>query len=226
MDEMLLRPRAGKTEYDTKADRLPWRAREKMGFFKGWWKTVVLALSSPHELAQSMNDRVSVPESLLFLATSMLNALFISLISLALVIIVYITFENQSISMIDFSGVVRIIINTILKVTILSGIHVVIWSIITQLILSNTGGTRLGLEATIECFAYASGAVIIIAVPIVGVFFAPIAIFWWWISAGMILKTRSEVSGIRSLIVTFIAMVLSIVLTFTVYTLYEGRFFF
>ena len=50
MDEMMMRPAPGVKERDTKPIRMPWRERKEIGFWRGWIRTVGLALIHPRRL--------------------------------------------------------------------------------------------------------------------------------------------------------------------------------
>lgn len=53
MDQMVLRPGEGVREEQTQQDRNPWLERRKVGWWKGWIKTVGLSLGIPTRLMRA-----------------------------------------------------------------------------------------------------------------------------------------------------------------------------
>src|SRR6188508_3155005 len=67
MDEMLLFPAEGVQEQHTAADVMPWLQRKQMGWFKGWIRTIGMAMVAPHKLVRAIPLEGGLGESVFFL---------------------------------------------------------------------------------------------------------------------------------------------------------------
>lgn len=190
MDQMVLRPTTGVSEEQTQVYRTPWLDRDKIGRWRGFWRTAGLALFNPRRLATSLPQDRENHQAWWFALHSFIYA-FLPFIILAATISVA--------AMLSTGGRVGFVEALpacfILAAPLIGLVSILIFGAIAHLILVLTGRTQHGIERTFEAFCYASG-VNVINLTCVGMYASWL---WWLISTIIILQRTQKVGPARAI---------------------------
>lgn len=212
-DDMVLRPRDGVRDEDTRTSTLPWIERAEIGRWKAFWKTIGASLISPGRLGTGVDPAMTRNGSLRFALLALIPVIVINMLpSLIIAGVMPIAAGGRG------GGVAVGVTGLILLASIPLGlvsylIGFVLWSACAHLILKITGGTAFGFRRTFDTVCFASGANIISAIPCFGGYFGWI---WWTVSLAIGLRASQRVSGLRATIaaasfpVLFIGLVIAL----------------
>ena len=171
MDEMVLGPTAGLEEEQTEVDRSPWLNRKRVGFFKGWVRTVGRSMVGQTRLMRATPVNSSAAEAWWF---GLLSQLIVSVSAMSLFLAIPLVMGISA--MFTGGGVLGggvggmtagFAIMTL--VPIVGGVlGMSVWGLLVHGILRLSGQTRAGLGRTYQAMCYSSAAVAPAAVPCFG----------------------------------------------------------
>lgn len=193
MDQMVLRPAEGVDERQTSPSPMPWLERKRIGFFKGWMRTIGRALVMPGRLIESVPEDSSLGSAWVFAVLTYLATMMVLFVPM--MVLMAISAAGMGGGM---GGGLTMLFE--MAVAILVGILVFLfaifmWANITHGLLKLTGKTAFGIHRTFQVICYSSGANVASGVPCVGGYFGWI---WWTISATIMLRAGQRVSGWRA----------------------------
>ncbi len=193
MDAMVLRPAAGVDEEDTDLSRLqnPWERRREIGRVRAWLRTVGASFVSPARLIARTEPNGSVSAALWFAVGTLA-------ISMTLMMSVY-AFIMIGVGVAGIG--LPILPATVVFFTVgVLGILLILlaWSVSAHVFFRVTGGAGHGFRRSCQCVCYSSGVNMSSAVPMLGIFLAPIAWAWWGIAAMVMFRRGQNVSWGRA----------------------------
>ncbi len=192
MDDMIIFPTDGVREEQTRVAHIPWLERRERGFWRGWFSTIGMALTSPLKLMRELPRETSSGQALWF---AIINFFFIVTVSILpimmLPMIIALGFWGRGSSAPVFVGFV--IIGIIFFAILLVGVFA--WVLAAHALLAITGRRAGGIELTFQAMSYSSGANIFSAIPFLGWYLGWI---WWLISAVLMVKERQKIGGGRA----------------------------
>jgi hypothetical protein len=201
-DHMVVQPIGNEI---ARIEHMPWIERRSIGFLKGFWQTIGLALVRPARLIRTVPAAASVGESLVF---GMIVMLMVIMLGLVLPLLVAGWFGRGMVPMFAFYFAFLLGQGIVGMMAML-----LIWPMLAHLALRLTGGCRFTLDRTIHAFSYGSGANIVSAVPCVGPY---VGWIWWLISSILMLRQAQRVSGWRATFAV-LALPLSIIVIVSVF---------
>ncbi len=193
MDEMVLRPATGLDEKNTDMSRLrnPWEHRREIGRVRAWLRTVGAAIVSPARLITRSATDGSVSASLGFAVGTLAVTLVLMLSVVALIMI---GVSAAAVGLPVLPGAV-----VVLSVGVIGILMILLaWSIAAHVFLRVTGGAAHGFRRSCQCVCYSSGVNMISAVPLLGLYLAPVAWAWWGIAAMVMFRRGQDVSWGRA----------------------------
>ena len=164
MDEMLLFPAEGVEEQHTAADVMPWLQRRQLGWFKGWIRTIGMAMAAPQKLMRAVPFEGGLGEACFFtLVTHAIIALFG--VCVPLLVVLMISGGNARGGALPMlTGAVASLVGGSIGTLVIA----TIWAMLTHGLLKITGGAQRGLGRTMQAIYYSSGANLVMAVPCIG----------------------------------------------------------
>lgn len=221
MDEMVLVVAPGIDPERAIKDVHPWIDRAREGRLRAWWKTSLLGMIYPVQLA-----RVTPVDASLWSAWKFAALNFLLVIALTYLLIVAFGFlgvlmvagaqgggPRAGSIMLAVVGIYGAVFAAILVFQL---VFTAIWILITHAFLRLTGGAEHTLRATALSILYTSGAYLPNLIPCVNY----VSWLWWPITAGIMLKDMQRVSTWRAIFATLLAPILTaaaIVLTYTAF---------
>lgn len=191
MDNMVLLPTAGVEEKQTKIDHMPWLQRHEAGRVKSWLRTVGLAMAAPHRLIANTPDDSPSGQAWWFMIVTML----IGLLFAAGPMVIYVISLGF---IMGGAGLGFTSIPILIGVIVVPGI-IFAWGLISQVLLSATGGGALGIGRTYEAICYSASVQLVACVPCLGFYILPFAWIWWIISATIMMKVGQRISVGRAI---------------------------
>ncbi len=211
MDEMVLRPAPGVKERDTKPIRMPWRERRDIGFWRGWIRTVGLALVHPRRLMRrpisTFSDQNDGHSGVYSGVHSGVHSggwgffLFSTFLIYSVGMVPLLVFPFAALMRAGPGGAVGMLGIVFGMALWLVGIWIgvviaaFLWGLIAHGIVLMTGKNAGGMGQTWQAICYSSGANVVTAVPCLGFYFGWI---WWVISAVGAVKEVQRVSWGRA----------------------------
>ncbi|MCH7995774.1 MAG: YIP1 family protein, partial [Planctomycetes bacterium] len=188
MDDMILQPAENVEEERTVGLEMPWLRKDRLGFWRRWFRTVGWALVRPQQLMRLTPARD--PEN-----SAWIFALFTSLLILLV--------ATLPISFAVFIGAVAsgpagwargggLCCGILVVGPILTAIGLLLWGAITHGLLRLSGPTEHALERTCQALCYSSGANIVTAIPCMGFY---VGWIWWLVGAVLMVKEGQRVGG-------------------------------
>lgn len=189
MDDMIIFPTDGVHEEQTRVAHVPWLERRERGFWRGWFSTIGMALTSPIKLMRDLPRETSSGQALWFTLITFFFISTASMLPFVVLMVILSAFAGAGAMEVGFFVIGGIISFAILLVGMF------IWLLATHGLLLITGRKAGGLELTFQAMGYSSGANVFSAVPFLGWYFGWI---WWLISAVLMVKERQKIGGGRA----------------------------
>ena len=197
MDEMILLPAENVEEESTVGLEMPWLRKDRLGFWRRWFRTVGWALVRPQQLMRLAPARDTRNSAWIF-------ALFTSLLIFLLALLPFLGIAFLVGAPIGPAGWFAALLpccGILVVVPILTAIGLLLWGAITHGLLRLSGPTQHTMERTCQAICYSSGANIVTAIPCMGFYAGWI---WWLVSAVLMVKEGQRVGGWRAAIATLV----------------------
>lgn len=193
MDEMVLRPAAGVDERDTDRSRTrnPWEHRKEIGRVRAWLRTVGASFVSPARLIRHTETDGSAPAALGFAVCTLVISSFL-MISVVALLMIGLSAAGLGLPVLPATVV-------FLTVGVLGILLILLaWSVSAHVFFRATGGAGHGFRRSCQCVCYSSGVNMCSAVPLLGIYLAPVAWIWWGIAAMVMFRRGQNVSWGRA----------------------------
>ncbi|MFG0253014.1 MAG: hypothetical protein ACF8NJ_09095, partial [Phycisphaerales bacterium JB038] len=220
IDQMLVTPAPGVPAREAEAISMPWLDRQRLGWWKGFWRTVGWSLARPSDVINNLPAGAGVWAALEF---AFCVAAFVAFVGV-LVSIVFWSIMFGVLGGIGGTGVSP----GMMLFPMLTGfgclglgiilwplLGVGLWALMAHFLLVITGKRAGGLALTYRAMLYGQGPLVLQAVPVCGSY---IAWVWLAVSSTIMVKRSQEVSGLRAAFavlappVSFVALYLGVVL--------------
>lgn len=195
MDEMLLLPAAGVEESRTAADVMPWLQRKQFGFFKGWLRTMAMAMVSPGRLMRAVPSSLGPGDSFMFALITQ------TLIFLCGIGVPFAVFGSILIMSGDRKGRELVLAGGWLGLggTVGTLVLAALWILLTHGLLRISGSCAHGIGRTAQAMLYSSASIAPVAVPCLGVYCLGYFIWvWWMVSAILMVMEGQKTTGLRA----------------------------
>lgn len=198
-DDMVLAPAEGVSEERTQGDLNPWVERRQMGFFRAFIRTFGKGIAQPDTLIRLTPVQHPLREAFLFAS---LVHLLIQAVSL-----------NFVVGMIIFGPLMADLVPGGVGMALGAGLGLIAWAAfvmvatvvwvlawagVTHGILRLSGSAQAGFRRTIQCVCYSSPGHLLLGIPCVGGYLAPLAWTWWAVLVIFMLREVHKVSGLRA----------------------------
>ena len=201
LDEMVLSPAEGIADHQTEVGSNPWLERDRTGRFKGWCATIGQSLVSPNRLAQGTAENSSVWEAWWFAIVTSAVTFAVSLVPAMCFALAMPLFMPQGVgpAVAPPAGLFAAIMAGAVTFGLVIGFVVALvfaglWALVTHLLLRMSGSGHGPLRVTVQSILYSSGTIVVSIIPCVG----NVAMFWWIVSAVLMVKESHGVSGVRA----------------------------
>lgn len=191
MDEMTLFPTSGLEEEQTQAEKMPWLVREKIGFARAWWQTLCMSMVSPVRLIQLTPPGSSLATGWWFAAMTAGLATLVGMLPLS--VLPMLMPAPRAIGMVLGLG-------GMLGLLVWPSVVIAAWGGLTHALLALTGRHDYGAGRTYQAMCYSSGPNLLVAVPCMGVYLAPVAWIWWSVNAILMVRHAQRVGTMRATI--------------------------
>lgn len=188
MDEMVLLPTEGVAEEQTGNEIMPWLARRQIGFFKGWFRTVGMALGRPGRMLELTPVESPLGSALWFALLAMLVVTLFGCSPWVALIFGFGAGSPQDVLQIAMA--VGIFAASLVAIFFL-------WGAIAHGMLKITGGSAHGISRTYQALGYSSGAFVLQGIPCLG-FYLEIGLVWWIVAAILAVRVAQKVHGGRA----------------------------
>jgi predicted Zn finger-like uncharacterized protein len=216
MNDMVLLPAEGLEDEQTEVYRMPWLDRRRNGWWRSWWATVKMSLTSPARVMRGLPPDSSVRSAVWFaVATWMVTAGLIMLTTLGLMAVIGLFSGSAPMRGV---GMAPLFVLTIFAALAL--LPVAVWAGIAHVVLLATGGTRYGFGRTCEAIFYSAGTNVLLLIPGCGAY---IYWIWWLVSAAIMLKQGQRVHGLRATLAVLALPVLLIACPISMFILSAPR---
>lgn len=198
MDEMVLAPAKGFDETSAERPPNPWTERARIGFWRGWFRTVRSVLFAPALLARSLAPNESLWQPIWFvLITAFLTSMLGVVVSAGMFI---------ALAALAGPGAGAMPIGVMLGqqalftvVGIFFGIGMtIVWCLISHVLLRVMGGAREGWRTSLRALLYAIGGTnalnLAACVPCIGI----AALVWWIVSGTIMLREVQRTNTARA----------------------------
>ncbi|MFI4897455.1 MAG: hypothetical protein ACIARR_06485, partial [Phycisphaerales bacterium JB059] len=209
MDLMILVPAPGVDPDRAVLDEQAWIDRRQIGRRRAWWKTAMMGMFNPVELARCTPDDARSGAAWKFTAINLAIV-----IGLTYLLVVAFGLIGAFIAMSSGGGGASILLMVVAiygaffaALYILQLLLVAVWIGVTHVFLKVTGGAPRPMRATSLSLLYTSGAYLPNIIPCVNY----ISWLWWPITAGVMLKDMQGVSAWRAVTATLLTPVLIVV---------------
>lgn len=211
IDEMVLLPAEGVTEFQTRREGVPWvDGRDKgEGLLKRWLKTIGMALVNPGQLGAGIRSTHPAWAAFAFSSLTMLLTWIVLGVFMGLWMGLVFGIGRASAPAggggagampPGFPAGPTFALSTAGAVAIFGAvawiIALVLWALIAHVILKITGPTAAGLRRTLDTIYYASGAGVLLMVPCIGQY--GLGQIWTMVSATIMMTRSQKVSGLRA----------------------------
>lgn len=197
MDDMILLPAEDVEEESTVGLEMPWLQKDRIGFWRRWFRTVGWALVRPQQLMRLTPAAGDETSAWIF-------ALFTSfLIVLVATLPIYVLGFIAAVSAGPVGWVAGIgpCCGVLVIGPIVTAIVLLLWGAITHGLLRLSGPTEHPMERTCQAICYSSGANIVTAIPCMGFY---VGWIWWLVGAVLMVKEGQRVGGWRAAIATLV----------------------
>ncbi len=191
MDEMVLVPRTAAPRAALRNVQNPWLEDNDTGWFKKYWKTWGLAFSKPKELMLATPDDSSAGRALLFALITVVAYVSVGAGAFALLM------------MVGRGGALSglwVLVGALLGVLV----ALFVWSACTHGLLKLIAKPK-GLDRTVTALAFSTPSLVLMAVPMCGMYLlAPAALLWQAVVASIMIGAIHGVRGGRAATATLI----------------------
>lgn len=205
----VVRIKPGVRESETTLRELPWIERSRLGFWRGWWETFKLSITSPRVMMRRTPPQsswvsaawYSLLSILMFMAPQVITVVVIFLIAAA-------AFAGGRVRggmSLAFAG------GTGLFVLLVAGsmlASLLLWIVAAHATLRLTGAVHGSMRRTAHALCYSTGANFIVAVPLLGLYLSTFASIYWLALAAVMLTEAQRVQWWRAVLAAVILPVL------------------
>ncbi|MHC4826235.1 MAG: hypothetical protein ACYTEY_06705 [Planctomycetota bacterium] len=193
MDQMVLLPREGLTEADTRPGVVPWLERRKRGTLKAFLATMGMAMIRPGKLMRGVPRDAPAGDALAFGVLALTPAVVIG------GSLPYVGYWAWRVLIggawgADFWAVFWFLFLSVVGVFVVAG-AIPLMALVAHAVLRLGGRPQHTVDRTIQAVGYSAGAGAVSAVPCVGPF---VGWIWWLVSAAIMVRAGQRVSGGRS----------------------------
>lgn len=207
MDEMSLLPADGWKEEQTRGVEVPWTKRKKIGFWRAWFGTIGMSMTSPARLIRALPLEGQSRRAFWFAVLTNFCSMFVGIaVSWVLIFLIGLVFSwRQPGSLAQGAGAAMFLTGfaTILPLLFFA-LAIFVWALAAHGILRLTGRTRYGARRTFDALCYANGANILAAIPCCGPYMQSAAWIWSGVSASIMLRETHRVNGFRAALAVFL----------------------
>ncbi|MBI4579085.1 MAG: YIP1 family protein [Planctomycetes bacterium] len=190
MDEMTLFLTTGVEEEQTLVERMPWLDRGRVSFFRAWMRTILMGMVSPGRLMRLTPGEGSLGRAWWFATLTSVVASLGAV--LPVVVFPVLMIGSRSGAALGMWGLA--VLGLLLWPTVVIGL----WGAFTHAVLAMTGQRAFGPGRTYQAMCYSAAANVISAPPCLGVYFTPVSMVWWCVSAILMVRGGQRVSGGRA----------------------------
>ena len=218
MDQMVMLPADGLTDQQTIRIRCPWFERKKIGFFKGWLRTVGMAIRSPVKLISCTSANASGASAFWF---AVLTAILFSLVNFVPLMVIGLSVFFNVIG----GGLTSMLVMTLtyaafwIGLMVLSTVAIFLWTVLAHLILKLTGETDHSYGRTVQSICLGAGTMIPAAIPCVCFYLSWAGWMLWIVVAVFKLKIGQGVSGFRAALAAIVPPIATFVIVAGLYIL-------
>ncbi len=189
-DEMVLRPGPGVAAERTRFRPIPWFDPAITSFFSRLVQTSVWALFLPWRLGRRLPTTPDRPLAAVgFAATAVLVMLIPGVLATA-------AFGF----LLPTGGIAGLVAITFLCGAVGWGFVAILpWAVSAHFVLASSGSTHGGFKRTLACMAYGVPACLPLAIPLLGMYIAPVAVIYWAVLSIVMIGVSQRVSWWRSI---------------------------
>ncbi|MEX0775171.1 MAG: hypothetical protein WD042_05595 [Phycisphaeraceae bacterium] len=173
---------------------LPWEDRRRLGFWKAWWRTVVMGIASPMRIGELLTPDTRLGPAYWFACVTMGAGLLVHGALLACLFGVVALAQGEPALLVVSVVVLGLAIAAALLMPVFS---LALTVAPAHLFLMLTGPKRGGYRLTAVSTLYASGPMIFFAIPICGYYLNGIWQLWMTVVAILVTIRTQQVSGWR-----------------------------
>jgi hypothetical protein len=212
MNQMVLIPTEGVDEEETNVRRSPWLDRKRIGFFKGWMRTVGRAMVGPRELMRVTPMQSSAADAWWF---GLLSHFTVALLCMSLFMIMPIIFGVMGMFggggvWSGMMGMATGLAVMVVGLVAAGALAIAVWGFLIHGILRMTGETSSGIGRTYQAMCYSSACVAPAAVPCLGIYLYPVGWVWWAVSAALMVREAQKISTGRAIAAVSVPAVVGI----------------
>jgi len=203
MDEMVLLPSEGVQDEQTHLrEPVPWLVREKIGFFRGWIKTVFAGMGAAGKLARSLPQDSRARQALWFAALTLIVSALVA--ATAFIGFFSLTGGFSAARAVSDMGTAALVVTALRLASLL------VWGVCVHGLLRLLGVSHARLGRTFQYLCYTCGPCVIVMIPCLGLYVFWIGDIWWIISAAVMLSVGYGVSGWKTTIATLVLPLLAV----------------
>ncbi len=200
LDEMVLLPSVGLEEHQTRAERVPWLERRRLGVVKAWFSTVRGSMTHPTRMIRGAPGEGKSFQAWRFSINTIALSAIIGPGFFVLTTLLFVLFASVRTGGPAFWGV-GLGISLVLVGTVVGALlSIAIWGGLTHVLLRIIGKPDGSLRRTFQALCYSSGPMALGAIPCLGLYTAGIGAVWWVVSAVLMVKESQKVDGLRAAI--------------------------
>ena len=197
MDDMILQPAENVEEERTVGPEMPWLRKDRLGFWRRWFRTVGWALVRPQQLMRLTPARDPENSAWIFALFTSLLIVLVATLPFSIAAFIRAVSAGPAGWVAGMGGCCGILVVG----PILTAIGLLLWGAITHGLLRLSGPTEHTLERTYQALCYSSGANIVTAIPCMGFL---VGWIWWLVGAVLMVKEGQRVGGWRAAIATLV----------------------
>lgn len=190
---------------------VPWAARKRIGFVRGFFTTLGWSLFSPGRIGDGVAVRAAPGRAWWF-------ATFIAIVAGLLSTLGWIVVFGAIRRALPSSGGPAVPVAAIVAVGMFIWVMVVallyttigvpLVATLGHVLLVMTGARAGGIERTLAAYWYGQGPSVLTLFPIVGVYLSPFSAVWSMVSTALVLRRAQRVSGLRAALAAILPAVL------------------
>ncbi len=200
VDAMVVRPAAG-ARGRVEIEPIAWSSRGRLGFFRGWFGTVVEVWSSPASAARSIPRGAGWDDALLFGMVTWIISGVVGLWGVGGAVVLMFAVGVLVASAVGTrGGVVFGVLAALICVFVavaLVWVGLAVAGLAAHGVLRLTGRTRLGARGTMDAVGYSSAVALLSAAPCFGSYLVLIAVLTQCVFACVMLRARQGVAWWR-----------------------------
>ncbi len=196
LDEMTVRPRREGKAQKPPLNENPWTQRRRLGFGRGMRLTAYLGAVRPAELL-----RVTRPGESAGISFLVCFLLLCSLLCMLPMFALVVAGSATSLTRFNLRGMVGplgVITLFCVGLAAVPCVIAAIMALVGHLVLAASGPLTYGLRRTIQAIAFSAGPMTGCMLPCVGIYWFPVGLVWWGITAGLALSQAHRVSALRA----------------------------